>query len=555
VGVEAVAAARARESTVPVLVVGAGPVGLSLAVELARNGTACRIVDRLPAPSPHSGATELHARTLELLDHAGLAESLLGEGIVIEGMALHTPTRCLGVLGFEGIASEFPSTMALPQHETERLLAAALTARGGVVERGRTAVALEQDADAATVTVETNDGARERVRAQWVVACDGAHSTLRELLGIAFEGGEYPHLWAGMNARVDGWPYPLNQYQTFLDQTQQWSGPLPGGWLRTFFRDDDGGAQPTAEHLQRVLDQHVAAPVRVREIADAAYFKLHHRLASAFRAGRVLLAGDAAHTISPAGGLGMNAGIQDAHNLAWKLALVAAGAAAPTLLDSYDAERRGADLATVRKADIFQQGASADAAAARAWDRALAVQLASPLARLAMLSSEHELEIHYRESPLVAGHRVGAGGRSRRRPAWDGPTPGDRIYAPGLLVTADGATTSLRALQRGTAHQLLILAGEADAAALAAYVALAASAKARFGRWLDAAVVVVADRPPAVAAPGVAVLADPAFGVHGHLGAAADTLYLIRPDGYLGYGGEPPDGARLAAYFAAIVAA
>src|SRR5262249_61387559 len=138
-------------------------------------------------------------------------------------------------------------------------------------------------------------------------------------------------------------------------------------------------------------------------------------------------------------------------------------------------------------------------------------------------------------SPIVAGYRDGAHGRSRRRPAWEGPAPGDRVYAPGLLVTADGATTSLRALQRGTAHQLLILAGEADAAALAAYADLAAAAKARFGRWLDAAVVVVADRPPAAAAPGVAVLADPAFGVHGHLGAAAAPLYPIRPHRYPGF--------------------
>jgi hypothetical protein len=251
----------------------------------------------------------------------------------------------------------------------------------------------------------------------------------------------------------------------------------------------------------------------------------------------------------------MNAGIQDAHNLAWKLALVAAGAAAPALLDSYDAERRGVDLATVRKASVFQgDDGAADSPAARAGNRELAVQLASPLARVTLLSSEHELEIHYRASPIVAGYRDGASRRRGRRPTWEGPAPGDRVYAPGLLVTADGATTSLRALQRGTAHQLLILAGEADATALAAYVDLAASAKARFGRWLDAAVVVVADRPPAAAAPGVAVLADPAFGVHGHLGAAADTLYLIRPDGYLGFRGQPPDGARLAAYFAAIVA-
>jgi 2-polyprenyl-6-methoxyphenol hydroxylase-like FAD-dependent oxidoreductase len=536
-----------------VLVVGAGPTGLALAVELARHGARCRIVDALPEPSPQTKATEIHARTLELLDQAGLAEAFVAGGIVMKGAAFHSGGRCIAVLSYEGVECELPASLSFTQHDTERVLTTALTEHGGAVDRGCTVVGLEQDAEAVVVTLQRADGTTARVRAEWVVACDGAHSTLRESLGISLDGGEYPSLLAGLNARVEGMPYPRDQYQVFLDETDHWLGPIPGGWIRNSFTSEARTERPTAEELQGVFDRHSGPGTRVCEIADAAYFRLHHSVASAYRRGRVLLAGDAAHQSSPVGGTGMNTGLQDAFNLGWKLALVTARAAAPSLVDSYEAERRPVAQATVKMIDdLVNSRLFGEAAAIQTRDRQMAVQFTSPLARLAAVETGHGLRIDYRSSPLVAGHRGDRHSRGRHPVTWTGPAPGDRVYAPGPLVTADDTTTSLREILRGTAHQLLILAGEADAATLQAYADLAARAVARFRPWLAAHAIVVADRPPSVTAPGVTVLADPGFGVHGHLGAVADTLYLVRPDGYLGYRAEPPDGARLADYFAGL---
>src|SRR5262249_4779632 len=290
-------------------------------------------------------------------------------GIVMKTIAFHSGGRCIAVISNEGVECELPGVISFTQHDTERVLTAALTEHGGAVERGCAVVGLEQDAEAVVVTLQRGDGTTERVRAEWGVACDGAHSTLRESLGIALEGGEYPFLLAGLNARVEGFPYPREQYQVFLDESDLWIGPIPGGWIRTSFISEAHTERPTAEELQAVLDRHAGPVTRVCEISDAAYFRLHHRVASAYRRGRGLLAGDAAHQSSPVGGTGMNTGIQDACNLGWKLALVTTGAAAPILVDSYEAERRPVAQATVKMTDdLVNSRVLGDSAAIQARD-------------------------------------------------------------------------------------------------------------------------------------------------------------------------------------------
>src|SRR5579884_148030 len=338
----------ASGSTIPVLVVGAGPTGLSLALELARRGVTCRLVEQMPRPSSSPRATELHGRTLEVWDQAGLADAVLSEALVVDGVAYYAGGRCIGVQSYAAVDSPFPVAAACPQQVAERLLAAAFEAHGGRVERGRGVVGLESRDDGVVAMLRDPDGAEERVQAEWLVACDGVRSAVRQMLGIAFVGGDYPPLYASVDALVDGWPYPRQQQQIFLDSTEQWVGPLPGGWLRTAYLRQGDAERPTIAELQGVLDQHVPGTARVREIAHPTYFRWHHRLASAYRHGRALLAGDAAHVVSPLGGTGLNTGVQDAANLAWKLALVCSGAAPPALLDSYEAERRPVARAAVR---------------------------------------------------------------------------------------------------------------------------------------------------------------------------------------------------------------
>jgi 2-polyprenyl-6-methoxyphenol hydroxylase-like FAD-dependent oxidoreductase len=324
---------------VGVVIAGAGPVGLSLACELERHGVTHRIVDAAPERAVVSRATDLHARSLELWDHTGVADAVLAAALPITGVPLFSGGREVARLDFAGVDSPFPAAVSLRQRELEELLCRHLHAS---VERGKPVEIVREHGDGVAVRVGS-----EEVRAGFVVACDGVHSGLREALGIPFDGGDYPGRWAVMDANIDGWPYGEGEIPVFLDHEGFWAMPLPDGRLRLFFRDDDAGERPGVADGQGVVDRHVPGAPRIRDAENRACFALHHRVARRFRAGRVLLAGDAAHAMTPVNGQGMNTGVQDAYNLAWKLRLALAGAPA-AVLDSYDAERRPVAQATVQ---------------------------------------------------------------------------------------------------------------------------------------------------------------------------------------------------------------
>jgi FAD binding domain len=277
-----------------------------------------------------------------------------------------------------------------------------------------------------------------------------------------------------------------------------------------------------------VIDRHVPGAPRIRDADNLACFGLHHRVARSFRRGRVLLAGDAAHAMTPVNGQGMNTGVQDAYNLAWKLEL-ALGGAAPVVIDSYEAERRPVAIATVTGSGEVHEAnvLTGDAAAAR--DRALAAELATPARVLAAVEAGHELGVAYGDSPIVGGEVP---------PQAPGMLPGGRIPDAAPLVRADGSLTSLRELLHAPQLQLWLCAG-------AGGVDRAVARAERFGTAVRARAFVLADRPP-VGSAGVEVLADPALRAHGRLGAVADAACVVRPDGYLGFRCEPPDAGRLA---------
>jgi 2-polyprenyl-6-methoxyphenol hydroxylase-like FAD-dependent oxidoreductase len=509
---------------VGVLIAGAGPVGLSLACELERHGVGHRIVDAAPARAAVSRATDLHARSLELWDHTGIADAVVAAALAITGVPLFSGGREVARLAFAGVDSPFPAAVSLRQSDLEDLLCGHLAA---TVERGKPVELVRQDEEGVVARVGS-----EEVRAAFLVACDGVHSGLREAVGIPFEGGDYPGRWAVMDAAIEGWPYGADEISVFLDHEGFWAMPLPGGRLRLFFRDDAAGERPELADGQGVIDRHVPGAPRIRDAENRACFRVNHRVARRFRSRRVLLAGDAAHAMTPVNGQGMNTGVQDAYNLAWKLRLALAGAP-PALLDSYDAERRPVALATVQASGKVHDANVLTGAAAGARDRSLAAALASPAQVLAAVEAAHELPVAYRDSPIVGGDAP-AGAL--------GVLPGQRIPDAGPLVRGDGSTTSLRELMRAPELQLWICAGggPADAA-----LALAD----RFTSAVRSTVLVIADRPPP-APPEVEAVADPALRAHGRLGAVTDAAYLVRPDGHLGFRCEPPEGARLAEHLA-----
>ena len=522
-----------------VLIVGAGPVGLTLALGLARQGVRCRIADRDAGRSQTSRASELHARTLEVLDAMGAADDLVAAGLVLRGITFMSRGRVVARLSTAGIDSAFPARLALPQSDTERILEVHLAQAGVTVERERGLVDFVDDGTGVTATFQDAHGKRTAIRAAWLVGCDGVHSAVRQHLGLAFDGEDYSGVWAIVEARIDGWACPPGEAFVFLGPHTMWSGPVPNGRRRLYFRHDADTGLPGTDEVQAVLARHVPG-ARVCEIVDRGSFRIHRRMASRFRVGRVVLAGDAAHVCSPSAGVGMNAGMQDAANLAWKLALVGAGRAPDALLESYEVERKAADaLAMALSHEAQTDMLVCDAV----HDRALAVHLARSTAQTLATEAGVELQIHYRDSPIVAGVRDGM-----RVPAeaWpDGPAPGDRVPDAGPLVDASGSPRSLGQVLRGQGHTLLVLAGEADDESRHRYARLISETINRLSAVVRRGyLVIIADGPPAPA-DTVAVLADPTLGVHGRLGAAADTLYLVRPDGYLAFRGEPPDLATL----------
>jgi 2-polyprenyl-6-methoxyphenol hydroxylase-like FAD-dependent oxidoreductase len=326
-----------------VLIVGAGPTGLVLAAELLARGVRTRIIDKGDGVALESRAIGIHARTLEVLDMMGLADRFTERGQQVRYFRFYSRARCLVSLEFARCGSRFGFLLDLPQDETQRLLRARVAELGGVIEQRAELVRLAPGSDAVTATVRTPRGHTETITAGYVVGCDGAHSRVRHELGLSFDGHPYPQDWLLADVLIDR-DLAENAVHAFFrpDGLPVIFLPMRGHrWRLTLpFAGARSEGPPSLEEIQRLTDQRAPWPVIVSEPTWLANFRCHRRSASAYRRGRVLLAGDAVHIHTPAGGQGMNTGIMDAHNLGWKLALVSAGRAPGTLLDSYGTERR-----------------------------------------------------------------------------------------------------------------------------------------------------------------------------------------------------------------------
>jgi 2-polyprenyl-6-methoxyphenol hydroxylase-like FAD-dependent oxidoreductase len=326
-----------------VLIVGAGPTGLVLAADLLARGIRTRIVDKGDGMALESRAIGIHARTLEVLDMMGLADRFTERGQVVRHFRFYSQARCLASLDFARCGSRFGFLLDLPQDETQRLLRSRVAELGGVIEQRAELIRLASGSDAVTATIREPRGHTETITAGYVVGCDGAHSQVRHELGLGFDGHPYPQDWLLADVRLDRDLAEDAAHAFFRpDGLPVIFFPMRGHrWRLTLpFAGTRGEGSPTLEEIQRLTGQRAPWPVIVSDPTWLANFRCHRRSASAYRRGRVLLAGDAVHIHTPAGGQGMNTGVMDAHNLGWKLALVSAGRAPDTLLDSYGTERR-----------------------------------------------------------------------------------------------------------------------------------------------------------------------------------------------------------------------
>ena len=328
--------------TTEVLIVGAGPVGLATAAALAGAGIDVTVADRAPTAAHTSRAAVVHAHTLEVLDRIGAAAPLVAAGIPAPRFTIRDRDRTLVPIAFDGLPTRYPYALMVPQSTTEAVLHDRLVAAGGRVHRGHAAVGLAGRA----VTFDTGG----TVTTRYVVAADGMHSTIRGLAGIGFGAGSGRpgESFALADVKVDGGP-PRDEVVLYFSRAGLlvWA-PLPGGTVRIVAAVGDAPEQPGPAYVQALLDDRgpVRSPARVTDVVWGSRFRVHHRVADSFRAGPVLLAGDAGHVHSPAGGQGMNLGLKDALALAGALTeALRSDSGAP--LDRYAAERRPAAGAVV----------------------------------------------------------------------------------------------------------------------------------------------------------------------------------------------------------------
>jgi 2-polyprenyl-6-methoxyphenol hydroxylase-like FAD-dependent oxidoreductase len=319
-----------------VLIVGAGPSGLTLAAALAADGIRAAVIDRLAEGANTSRAAVVHARTLEVLEPLGVSSRLVERGLQAPRFTIRDRDRVLVPIDFDSLPTPYPYSLMVSQAVTERVLLQRFLELGGQVLRPRELTDLVQDASGATATLDNGS----RLRARYVVGADGMHSTVRESAQIGFSGGSYAEAFVLADVRLcDGVPH-AEVILYFSPAGMVVVAPLPDGLHRIVATVDEAPEQPTAAFVQALLDARGAKRERavVQEVLWGSRFRVHHRVADVYRAGRVLLVGDAAHVHSPAGGQGMNAGILDAMSLAGALNKALAG---DTLaLDAYGAERR-----------------------------------------------------------------------------------------------------------------------------------------------------------------------------------------------------------------------
>ena len=339
-----------------VLIVGAGPTGLTTAIELARRDIKVRIIERRTKPSTRSKALVVHARTLEFMDILGVADEMVRRGYTSPGIDFSSSAEKPLRASMYGLDTRFPFILVLPQAETEAILERRLNDFGIEVERGHSLIDFQHTESEVISKVESGNNDFE-IKSQYLVGADGAKSIVRQTLGLPFEGSAYD--WTAFlgDVQLKGHHAEGGTEQHSNDRGLAFIVPFNDGSHRIVTIDRHYQGEDTRElkleELQESISSILEKPVKLSEPKWLSRWGASLRLAPTYRVGRVLLGGDAVHTHSPAGGQGLNTGIQDAFNLGWKLALAVEGTAPKTILDTYNSERHAIGKRVLRTSDFL----------------------------------------------------------------------------------------------------------------------------------------------------------------------------------------------------------
>jgi 2-polyprenyl-6-methoxyphenol hydroxylase-like FAD-dependent oxidoreductase len=430
-----------------VLVVGAGPTGLTLAVELRRRGVDVLLIDALEAPQHWDRATVVHPRSLEIFEALGIVDEFLGAGAPQRAARLHSAGEVLVEVDFSRSGAPYTYNVGLSEEATEGFLTRKLESLGGQVERSTRLLGMSQDADGVTATVDRG-GREEEVRARWIVGCGGYHSPVREAVGIEMEGHDLEDPWAVFDVTLAGREDDFETTLVYLEEAMVILTPLPGRRFRVYTRPTSDDADFVAE-ATAVLARYLPGQ-ELTDIENPSRFRCHAKVATRYREGRALLAGDAAHVCSPSQGHGMNSGIGDAFNLGWKLALVCEGDADPQLLDSYEVERRPVALEVVAAGEGMEDMGRFEGAEGRARrDAEVRAALSDPETVHNEAVAEAELNIAYRGSPIVRGRGAEEEDPSLTNSGEVRSGPSSSAFEPGNGLSDLGPGDGLAGLGRG----------------------------------------------------------------------------------------------------------
>ncbi len=526
-----------------VLVIGSGPVGLTLANELTRHGAAVRVVDRADAIREVSKAMILHVRTQEILDKVGIAEWFVREAQPLREVVVHAYGKHIGSWDLDDIDSPYTHPLIIGQNRTQHALLDLLADHGVRPEWNTEAVAIALDDEGVTTSLKHADGRSEEARSAFVVGCEGSNSLVRKSLNFTFEGDRYTgEQFIQADCRIK-WGLPKGRSYLFLTS----DGYLmviefPDGVVRVFISLPDNATSqgskeaekqlgavestsetPTLDEVAHHLSRLTGFACELTDPIWLARYRTSHRYANRFSQGRAFIAGDAGHVHVPIGGQGMNTGIQDAFNLGWKLAGVVKGDLQPQILESYQAERHPVAESLIRGTNFAYKGilhpSELRQGAARMFGPYL---IRNSRVQDFMRSTLEELKVFYPDSPL----NLDLGGAK-------GPKPGERILDADLVSYPALQTVSINELTRSSNWVLLLFSGTGPDGDILELARLSDQITSVTGPRVESHVVVSSAKWIPPVPPAGTILIDELHIAHGRYGISNPGFYLIRPDTYV----------------------
>lgn len=506
-----------------VLIVGAGPVGLTMGIQLARFGIPFRIIDKSAIQAKDSRAAGIQPRTLEVLEDIGILPSFLKEGVKVTGFNIYSKKQRLVHAVYEGLDTPYSFIIDIPQSQTEHILLHELERLGATVQRETELNNLENKGTHVEVMLQRGEGGFVPDEYAYVIGCDGARSACRKLTNTPFPGSEYPIQWIVLDAKID-WEYDSQEMNLFPHEEGLTAiFPLPHDRVRiTIERKED--SPPTFDLAVKRLRERISPDINLHEPADLSAFIIHHRQAAAYRTRRVFLAGDAAHLHSPAGGQGMNTGMQDAYNLSWKLALVMQGKAQEEILETYHEERHPIAKAVLSLTDKVTRVMTVKSPAL-SFMRDAMMTLAGSFSPITdqLPKRFSQIYLHYKPNAIVVDNDPSTKMKAGQR-------------APDHILKQGGKEVRLFDLFKGTHHTLLIFSGKKP------------GPKLSFSINHPEIKTYFLYRNESDCTQENNHLLDREPSAHTHYGITKPTVVLIRPDGYIGYIQESLDKKGFKSY-------